>query len=277
MLVCKVLQISASEHNMRSSMGNVKRKLLSPEREKLILQALGDEVRTISELTDGLGVSEATVRRDLQSLEEKGKVRRVHGGAVRTKFPRTEPIFAEKAAFHAEEKNHIAELALNYIENNDTICLDGGSTVLGLAQKLDRRSSLNVVTNSMMAVASLMENSSHKLVIIGGEFRPISRTLVGPLTTTIINSLHIDTAFLGTIGFTVEDGISTTDPNEAYTKELIMKRAKKVVVLADSSKIGTASFVTSGSIDDIDVLITDAGISSEMEAMIKDKGIEVVY
>ncbi len=258
-------------------MGNVKRKLLSPEREKLILQALGDEVRTISELTDGLGVSEATVRRDLQSLEEKGKVRRVHGGAVRTKFPRTEPIFAEKAAFHAEEKNHIAELALNYIENNDTICLDGGSTVLALAQKLDRRTNLNVVTNSMMAVASLMETSSHKLVIIGGEFRPISRTLVGPLTTTIINSLHIDTAFLGTIGFTVEDGISTTDPNEAYTKELIMKRAKKVVVLADSSKIGTASFVTSGTIEDIDVLITDSGISTEVEEMLKDKGIEVVY
>jgi DeoR/GlpR family transcriptional regulator of sugar metabolism len=258
-------------------MENNKRKLLSPEREKLILQALGEEVRTISELTDGLGVSEATVRRDLQSLEEKGKVKRVHGGAVRTKFPRAEPLFAEKAAFHAEEKNHIAELALNYIENNDTICLDGGSTVLALTSKLNRKNNLNVVTNSLMASASLMDTTNHKLIIIGGEFRPLSRTLVGPLTASTINSLHIDTAFLGTIGFTAEDGISTTDPNEAYTKELIMKRAGKVVVLADSSKLGTASFITSGSIKDIDVLITDSNISKEMEQTLTDIGIEVVY
>lgn len=257
-------------------MSVTKRKLLSPEREKLILQALGDEVRTIAELTDGLGVSEATVRRDLQSLEEKGKVRRVHGGAVRTKFPRTEPMFAEKAAYHAEEKNRIAELALNYIDDNDTICLDGGSTVLGLAKKLERKKQLNIVTNSMMAAAQLME-TGHKLVLIGGEFRALSRTMVGPLTAGIINSLHIDKAFLGTIGFTVEDGISTTDPNEAYTKELIMKRAKMVIVLADSSKIGCASFVTSGALDDIDVLITDSGITGEAESILRERGIEVVY
>ncbi len=257
-------------------MGKQKRKLLSPEREKLILQALGDEVKTIAELTSGLNVSEATVRRDLQSLEEKGKVRRVHGGAIRIKFPRTEPMFSEKAAFHADEKNHIAELALSFIDDNDTICLDGGSTVLALAKKLERKNHLNIVTNSMMAAAQLME-TGHNLVLIGGEFRALSRTLVGPLTTSIINSLHIDKAFLGTIGFTVDEGISTTDPNEAYTKELIMKRAKKVIVLADSSKIGTASFVTSGAINDIDVLITDPGIPAEIEKALRDRDIEVVY
>ena len=257
-------------------MGKQKRKLLSPEREKLILQALGDEVKTIAELTSGLNVSEATVRRELQSLEEQGKVRRVHGGAIRIKFPRTEPMFSEKAAFHAEEKNHIAELALQFIDDNDTICLDGGSTVLALTRKLDRKNNLNIVTNSMMAAAQLME-TGHKLVIIGGEFRALSRTLVGPLTTNIVNSLHIDKAFLGTIGFTVEGGISTTDPNEAYTKELIMRRAKKVIVMADSSKIGMASFVNSGSINDIDVLITDPGIPAEIEKALQDRNIEVVY
>lgn len=256
--------------------GKQKRKLLYPEREKLILQALGDEVKTIAELTDGLNVSEATVRRDLQTLEERGKVKRVHGGAIRVKFPRTEPIFTEKAAFHAEEKNHIAELALSFIDDNDTICLDGGSTVLALAKKLDMKRNLTIVTNSMMAAASLME-TGHKLVLIGGEFRPLSRTLVGPLTAQTINSLRIDKAFLGTIGFSVDDGISTTDPNEAYTKELIMKRSGKVIVLSDSSKLCTPSFAVSGKVSDIDVLITDPGIPAALEKSLREKKIEVVY
>jgi len=256
--------------------GKQTRKLLYPEREKLILQALGDEVKTIAELTDGLNVSEATVRRDLQTLEERGKVKRVHGGAIRVKFPRTEPIFAEKATFHAEEKNHIAELALSFIDDNDTICLDGGSTILMLAKKLERKRNLTIVTNSMMAAAGLME-SEHKLILIGGEFRGLSRTLVGPLTAHIINSLRIDKAFLGTIGFSVEDGISTTDPNEAYTKELIMRRSGKVLVLADSSKVGTPSFAVSGKLSDIDVLITDPGIPAPLEKILRDKKVEVVY
>jgi DeoR/GlpR family transcriptional regulator of sugar metabolism len=256
-------------------MDNGKRKLLSAERERLILQALGEGVRTITELSKALGVSEATVRRDLQSLEEHGKARRVHGGAIRVEFPRTEPIFTEKASFHAAEKQTIAELALEYIEDNDTIYLDGGSTVLGLARRLESKRNLTIVTNSLMAAAELME-SQHRLILLGGEFRGLSRTLVGPLTSKIVNSLHINKAFMGTIGFTVEDGISTTDPNEAYTKELIMNRAQKVIVMVDSSKIGVPSFAVSGSIADVDVLISDAGLSEKIKKQLKKKNIEVV-
>ncbi len=253
-----------------------KRKLLSPERERLILQALGDGVRTITELSEKLGVSEATVRRDLQSLEEQGKAKRVHGGAVRNKFPRTEPIFDEKATFHAREKDVIAKAALTFIEDNDTIYLDGGSTVLNLAKRLDSKKNLTIVTNSMMAAAALME-SDHKLILIGGEFRAISRTFVGPLTGKIISSLTINKAFLGTIGFSIQDGISTTDANEAYTKGLIMDRAEKVFVLVDSSKIGSPSFATSGTLSDIDILITDPGIPERALKELRKKNIQVIY
>lgn len=253
----------------------MKRKLLSPERETLILQALGDGVLTITELGLNLDVSEATIRRDLLSLEAQGKVRRVHGGAIRNKFPRTEPIFDEKATFHAREKDQIAKAALTFIEDNDTIYLDGGSSVLGLAKLLDSKKNLTIVTNSIMAAAALME-CEHRLIIIGGEFRAISRTLVGPLTSKIINGLSINKAFLGTIGFSIEDGISTTDANEAYTKELIMHRAEKVIVLADSSKIGTPSFAVSGTIRDIDVLITDAGIPAKALKSLLKKNIKVI-
>ncbi len=254
---------------------NVHRKLLPQERETLILQALGAGMRTITELSEELSVSEATVRRDLDSLDSQGKVRRVHGGAMRVKFPRTEPVFDEKSALHAIEKKHIAEKAIEYIEDGDTIYLDGGSTMASLAKLLGRRSNLTVVTNSLIAASELME-STHKIILVGGEFRSLSRTMVGPLTARIIESLRINKAFMGTIGFTVEDGISTTDPNEAYTKETVMKRAEKVFLLADSSKIGTPSFVVSGTTSDIDVLITDSGIPAEAIRALKKKKVEIV-
>lgn len=257
-------------------MSKCKRKLLSAERERLILQALSNDVGTITDLSAQLNVSEATVRRDLQSLEEQGKARRVHGGAVRVQFPRTEPIFAKKATFHADEKEQIAKFALEFIDDDDSIFLDGGSTVLTLARKLDQRKNLTIVTNSIMAAAELME-SPHRLILLGGEFRAISRTLVGPLTAQIVNSLHINKAFMGTIGFTAESGISTTDPGEAYTKELIMRRAGKVIVLADSSKIGAPSFVTSGSIKDIDVVISDCNISEQVVKKLTKQHVEVIF
>ncbi len=253
-----------------------KRKLLSPERERLILQALGDKVCRIDELSETLEVSDATVRRDLQSLEEQGKVRRVHGGAIRVKFPRAEPLFEEKASLNPGEKSSIAEKALELIQDSDIVYLDGGSTIQALAGMLGSKKNLTVITNSLMAAADLME-SGHKLILVGGEFRALSRTLVGSLTSHIINSLYIDKAFLGTIGFTVEDGISTTDSNEAFTKELIMKRSNKVIVLADSSKIGTTSFAVSGTPSDIDILITDAGIPKNVIEQLNKKNIKVKF
>lgn len=257
-------------------MSGIKRKLLSPERENMILQALGEGIQTITELSYKLQVSEATVRRDLQSLELQGKAHRVHGGAVRTKFPRIEPLFNEKAALHATEKQSIVAKALEFIDDDDTIYLDGGSTVLGLAKALQNKNNLTIITNSLVAAAELMD-SGHQLIMVGGEFRPLSKTVVGPLTARLIEPLSIGKAFLGTIGFSVKDGISTTAPNEAFTKELVMRKAAKVIVMADSSKIGAPSLVTSGSLEDIDVLITDAGISDKAVNQLHKKQIEVVF
>ncbi len=252
------------------------RKLLSTERESLIYRTLSEGVRTISELSLQLEVSEATVRRDLESLEGQGKIRRVHGGAEIVKSPQGEPLFVEKASIRAPEKARIAELALRQIEDSDTIYLDGGSTIVELARRLGGKAGLTVVTNSLMAAAELME-SSHKLIIVGGEFRSLSRTLVGPLTSHIIGSLRIGKAFLGTIGFDLAEGISTTDPNEAFTKELIMKRSDRIFVLADSSKIGVPSLALSGSLSDIDAVITDPGISPKALKALRDRKIEVIF
>ena len=255
---------------------NSTRKLLSTEREKLIMDSLNGGICTIAELSARLGVSEATVRRDLQSLEDQRLVRRVHGGAEPVRRQGAgELLFNEKTSLKASEKELIAERALDYIHDNDAIFLDGGSTVLALARKLHKRKNLTVVTNSLMAASELME-TSHRLILLGGEFRARSRTLVGPLTSRILESLAIHTAFLGTMGFTVESGISTSDPNEAYTKELVMKRAGQVILLTDSSKLGAPSLAASGSVEDIDLIISDQNVPSDMIAKLAKKHIDVI-
>ncbi len=251
------------------------RKLLSPEREELILSALGNGVRTIAELAGALQVSEATVRRDLQSLEDRGAVQRVHGGAVRVEGEeKREPLFHEKATLRASEKERIAEAALALIEDGDSIFLDGGSTVLALTRKLGNLRDLTIVTNSLMAAAELME-SGHRLILLGGEFRPLSRTLVGPLTAPIGETLHIGKAFFGTIGLTLS-GVSTTDPGEAFTKKLVLGRSGKSYLLADSGKFGRTSLVDAGALDDFTGLVTDSGISPDLVKMLKKKKIEVI-
>lgn len=251
------------------------RKLLTPEREQLILQLLGDKGMTIAELSQEIGVSEATVRRDLDSLAVQGKVVRVHGGAMRVAFPRIEPGFSQKASLHADEKASIATRAAALIMDGETIYLDGGSTVFGLVRHLAGKQRLTIVTNSLTAAFELMD-SPHRLILVGGECRPISRSLVGPLTAPVIGMLHIDKAFMGTIGFTVNDGASTTDPNEAFTKEQAMKRAEQVVVLADSSKIGVPAFARNGTIADIDILVTDRQLSKRQRKALEEHGIEVL-
>ncbi len=252
-----------------------KRKLLSTEREALICRSLSSGVKTISELSNELNVSEATVRRDLETLEGTGRLRRVHGGAELLR-QHQEPVYEEKASRNAAEKAYIAEKALSFIKDSDTIFLDGGSTVLELAKKLDRFHDLTVVTNSLMAAAALMEQDC-RLILVGGEFRSLSRTLVGPLTAKILEDLKISKAFLGTIGFDPRRGICTTDTNEAYTKELVMKRADHVFVLADSSKLGLSSFVFSGTLHDIDTLISDPGIPPHLLKQLKTQNIEVIF
>lgn len=251
------------------------RKLLSAERESLICRSLTAGVRTISELSNELQVSEATVRRDLETLEKQGVIRRVYGGAELLRKRHTEPLYEEKASLHAPEKAKIAETAVKFIQEGDTIFLDGGSTVLEMARRLPSLRDLTVVTNSLMAAAELMEKNFH-LILVGGAFRSLSRTLVGPLTSKILESLTISKAFLGTIGLEAERGISTTDPNEAYTKELVMKRSDKVFLLADSSKFGVSSFVFSGDTADIDVLVTDSALSQAAQKQLKTKNIEVI-
>ena len=249
-------------------------RMLTAEREQRILQLLkGQEVISVAVLKEKLGTSEATVRRDLQSMHERGLLERLRGGAAVKSGGNTEPLFADKADLNGDAKQRIAEAALALIHDHDTIFLDGGSTVLRLAKLLEARKDLTVVTDSLMAASALME-TGHRLILPGGEFRAISRTLVGPLSAAVMGEISVDKAFMGTYGYTVKDGMSTTDPNEAFTKEQAMRRARSVILLADHTKLGWSSFVKC-SCDHLDVLVTDE-IKDDIRKELEEKDVKIL-
>lgn len=242
--------------------------------EKISLILRQRHIARVNELCRELAASPASIRRDLVEMERRGRIQRVHGGAVYNDNRAEEPLFDDKAAIATKEKQRIAEAARQFIRSNDSIFLDGGSTVLALAHLLTDMTRLTVVTNSLR-VAGTLAGSGPKMILVGGELRRLSQTFVGSLTKPLIDNLHLDAAFMGTIGLTETD-ITTTDPGEAYTKGLVMQRARQVILLADSSKIGKVSFVKSGALEDLDVLITDSAARSKDVQQFRKKGIKVV-
>lgn len=249
---------------------------LAPERQERLLDLIraSGTVR-VDEVCSKLEVSPATVRRDLEALEAQGLVRRVHGGAMSTENRREEPLFDEKVSLALRQKRAIAEKAVGLVEPGDTVFLDGGSTTLELARLLSSRRDITIVTNSLRAMQELSGNGP-QVILIGGELRRRSQTMVGSLTRLMLGQIHFDRAFMGTIGITAE-GATTTDPNEAFTKELVMRQASEVILLADSTKAGKVSFATTGSIEDIDILITDPNFDDRLEKNLAKKGVKIIH
>ncbi len=257
-------------------MTDVDQKALAPQRWDHLRALIRDSgVIRVEDLCRRLRVSPATVRRDLDQLERSGAIRRVHGGAVSVESRLDEPVFADKTSLAAREKRRIAEAALRVIGPGDTIFLDGGSTVLELARLLRERTNLTVVTNSLYAAHELAGRGP-RLIVIGGELRRLSQTMVGPLTRPVLKELHLDKALMGTIGFALDEGLTTTDPSEAFTKKLVMDQARQVIVLADSSKAGKVSFASAGYWAQVHVLITDKQIDRGFAKELIKKGIKLV-
>lgn len=249
---------------------------LAAERQGSIRRVLKERgIVRVEALCEEMSVSPATIRRDLADLDSKGLARRVHGGAVAVHGILEEPVFDDKTGIASREKQAIAEEAMKFVKNSDSIFLDGGSTVLALARLLSGMSHITVVTNSFR-VAATLSSTGPRLILIGGELRRISQTFVGPLTKHILSNLHVDTAFMGTIGLSEANGFTTTDPAEALTKQLVMTRARSVVALADSSKMDKESFSHFADLNDVETLITDDGADPELLARIEKHGVKVI-
>ncbi len=249
--------------------------LLAEQRRALIL----DEVRRrggvrVNELTRRLNVSDMTVRRDLDALARQGVIEKVHGGAVPVVEASThEPGFEAKSALELAAKEDIARAAAAMVVPGSAIALSGGTTTYVLAHHLVDVPDLTVVTNSIRvaevfhaAQRAGMAGGGHPgaaTVVLTGGVRTPSDALVGPVADQAIRSLHFDVLFLGVHGISVEAGLSTPNLGEAETNRRFMRSARRVVAIADHTKWGTVGLSSFATLDQLDTLVTDAGLPQE--------------
>jgi DeoR family transcriptional regulator, fructose operon transcriptional repressor len=234
---------------------------------------------SVAEVAERFGVTTETVRRDLAVLERTGLLRRVHGGAVPASaaLALVETALGERRGTRTEAKRKIAATALDLLPDMDgSVILDGGSTTAALADVLPADRRLFVATNSVPIAARLSSSPGVTVHVLGGRVRGITQTAVGDSTVRALTDLRVDVVFLGTNGISARHGFSTPDEAEAATKRAMAAAAQRVVVLADSSKLGREHLVRFAGIDDVDVLVTDGEADPAVVAELETMGIEVL-
>jgi DeoR family fructose operon transcriptional repressor len=221
-------------------------------------------------------VSPASIRRDLQSMEEAGLLQRTHGGAVSSLPAAAEASLPQKESRFSAEKAAIARLALGFIENGDTIMLDAGTTTLQIARQLKQRkeSGIKVVTNSL-GVAAELAASDLEVVVTGGTLRARTLALVGPIATATMASLHVDKLFLAATALDLNKGVTSPNLTEAQAKRAMIEAAAEVILVTDHSKFGRVAFAHVCSLDQIQRVVTDAAAPGEFVDELRKRGVHV--
>ncbi len=252
--------------------------MLAEERRFRISELLSRQrTVTASELIDILGVTAATVRRDLADLERKGLLVRSHGGAV-SKSPSTnfQPSYDTLGRTNREEKRAIAAEAAKLILDGDTVFLEGSTTVSEIGPRLQHFNRLTVVTNSPLIICQLQRYPEIHAMCIGGDLQRNMFYLSGVWAQRSLSEIRVDKAFLGVSGIDPAYGMSTASHAEATIKKAIIKSAKMRIALVDHSKFGKQGFAYVGPVTELTTLITDSGTSPADLQALKDLGVQVI-
>jgi DeoR family fructose operon transcriptional repressor len=251
--------------------------MYAPERQQEILRLARDGGRVdVVSLAEEFQVTAETIRRDLKALDRAGLLRRVHGGAIPAGRLDFEPDLAERETTAADEKDRIAKAAVAELPDEGTVILDAGTTVARLAGALPLEATLTVVTHSLPIAARLADHPGMQLHLIGGRVRHRTRAAVDAWALRAYGEIRADVVFLAANGFSAEHGLTTPDLAEAAVKRAVLAAARRVVLLADSAKYGQEHFARFGDLGDVDLLITDSGLSPEDAAAIERGGTEVL-
>lgn len=249
------------------------------ERKQSILDCLKKDNRIyVSELSVKFGVSEVTIRKDLQELESKGLLQRVHGGATVMDKVAIEPCLDELQQINMEEKRAIAKVAYSYITDNDTVLLDCSTTTRELAHliRTGERRNLTIITTALQISQELAYSDDIQVVQIGGNIRRSLYTAMGPLATAALQSLHTDKAFIGVNGIDPGVGLTTQNMLESEIKQHIINASTQSFLLADASKMRKIALSVICPINRVDYIITNDSISPAFVRQLKDCGVEVV-
>jgi DeoR family transcriptional regulator of aga operon len=251
--------------------------MLIEERRRHILSLVQNHGRVlVGELSRTLGISQITIRKDLEYLQSRGLVQRSHGGALRIEANALfDPSLQEKQKQHSQEKQRIAEAAAKLVQEGQCVILDSGTTTTAVAHALKRFSQLTVITNAVNIAAELASTQS-EVILIGGTLRRNSFSLVGPLAEDVLNEMHADILFLGVDGFDVETGITTPNFLESRVNRAMVNASRRVVVVCDSTKFNRRSLSRIAPTSAIHTVITDRNIPREAEDALRKQNMEVI-
>ena len=248
------------------------------ERRALILRLLEQQTEVqVTELSKQTGISEVTIRKDLTVLQNRHLLLRTRGGAMRRPIenPNEETAVTKKQMFNFKEKERIGEEAVKLINEGDVIMLDSGTTTLEIARHLDKFQNLRIITNALNVALELMNYKRFKVVLLGGSVRVNSLSIVGPLALATMKNFSSYKLFLGVDSFSLENGISTHNLEEALLNQIMIQQADKVIAVFDSSKFNKRSFVHVADAKELDCIITDNAIPTGMSSKLKQLGVEV--
>ena len=243
------------------------------EREKEIIKALANDPGTsVARMSELLGVSVVTIRSDLNDLEQKGILLRTRGGAV----PAYHPNVLERQSLNVEAKGRIAQAAAALVNDGDTIMIEAGTTTALVARYLLGKRFVNIVTNSTLILPFARINPGIHLTVVGGEFRPASESMVGPLALAELDRFHVRLAIVGTDGFSLEGGLTTHLVEGAEIVRRMAERSETAILVADSSKYGKVGFVRVLPVQGVRMLVTDTGLAARAEEELAGVGLQVI-
>ena len=235
--------------------GAPRKPVFAEERRQRIVDAVNAQGRVrLAELVQALGVTEPTIRKDLEELQRRRLLRRTHGGAIAVRAHREVPL-RDRSRQHRDAKHLIAQACRTEIVRGASIFLDSGTTIEGIAESLDHLD-VNVLTNALGVAGLVADRPGVRHTLIGGQVRALGGSLVGPIALDNLTRFSVDLAFIGASGLT-KDGVTVADVAEAQIKQAVIERARRVILAMDSSKFGTSDFVTVCGLDRIDMIITE--------------------
>jgi DeoR/GlpR family transcriptional regulator of sugar metabolism len=257
--------------------GGGRQNLLAEPRRMKILEWLQEEGSArVRELSAAFGVSEATIRQDLERLDADGYITREHGGAFLKSVPQQVQSMSLHHIENMDRKQRIGAAAAALVGDHETIIIDSGTTTTQFAENLKSRQDLNIITNALNIALMLGANPTNTVHMPAGQFKAPTLSLSGEKSSDFFVGIYAEKLFLATAGISFEAGLTYPAIGDIYVKRAMIKAASKVYLLADATKIGRTSFSSLGSVDLVDTLITDDGISDEDRRALEDRDVKVI-
>ena len=251
--------------------------LPTPERQKQILSLLARQRRlSVTEIVKQFSISEATARRDLESLTLQGKAQRVHGGVIAVEQAPPELPILERENEQLDEKTRIGRAAASLVADNETLFLGSGTTVVEVARNLREHKNLTVITNSLPVLNILAGVQGITVISLGGMLRESELSFIGHITEQALTEVRADKVFMGTRGASLEHGFTNDYLQETLTDRAILKSGREVIMVADHTKVNRVSTVLLAPLNSIHTFVTDLGVDKKFVQALKQQNIQVV-